>query len=45
VIGGWRGGVAEKVADEHRPSHRGQAPGTRPVRRGPEPDDKPVGWD
>jgi hypothetical protein len=45
VIGGWRGGVTEKAIDEHRPSHRGRAPGTRPIRPDEAEEDKPAGWD
>ena len=44
VIGGWRGGMKEMAIDEHRPSHRGRAPGTKP-NRPDESEDKPAGWD
>lgn len=45
VMGGWAGGLGAKRRDEQRPSHAGSAAGTRPVRRGPQPTDKPIGWE
>lgn len=45
VFGGWEGGLGAKTRDEHRRSHAGRAPGTRPVRRGGQPEDEPIGWE
>jgi hypothetical protein len=45
IVGGWAGGVGAKTRDEHRRSYAGRAPGTRPVRRDGQADDKPIGWE